>query len=149
MVKLMDSVEDIEREKQFKEMEENLKFIESKVNKLMDENNILKAYNEDLEIEIIKLNKIISKCPKTNKNKSKSMKRRFMLAPSGLYVRDMKYLESYGDIDDIIDLMNKVNLSDNCAVDIIKKELKEQKDENVIAVLEMMLKQIMDISSSP
>lgn len=77
------------------------------------------------------------------------MKKRFMLAPSGVYVRDMKHLESYGNIDDIIDLMNKVNKFDNCAVDIIKKELKEQKDENVIAVLEMMLKQIMDISSTP
>lgn len=145
----MDYVEDIEREKQFKQMEENLEFMESRLMKLMNENDKLKVYNEKLKIKNKELNKIISKCQKTNKNTSKSMKRRFMLAPSGVYVRDMKHLESYGDIDDIIDLMNKVNLSDNCAVDLIKKELKEQEDENVITILEIMLKQIMDISSSP
>ena len=77
------------------------------------------------------------------------MKERFMISSNGFYVRDTKHLKSYRNIDDIIDLMNKVNKFDNCAVDIIKKELKEQEDENVIAVLEMMLKQIMDISSSP
>lgn len=49
------------------------------------------------------------------------MKERFMLAPNGVYVRDMKHLESYGDIDDIIDLMNRVNKFDNCAVILSKK----------------------------
>ena len=70
------------------------------------------------------------------------MKERFMLAPSGVFVRDMKYLESYGDIDKIIELMNRVNKSDNCAVDILKKEIKEQDDEKVIIASEKILKKI-------
>jgi regulator of replication initiation timing len=144
----MDSVEDIEREKQFKEMEENLKFMESRLMKLMNENDKLKVYNEKLKIKNKELNKIISKCPKTNKNKSESMERRFMLAPSGVFIRDLKHMESYGDIDEIIDVMNRVNKTDNCAVDIIKKEIKEQEDENVIIVLENILKQIIKISSN-
>lgn len=70
------------------------------------------------------------------------MKERFMLAPSGVFVRDMKHLESYGDIDKIIELMNRVNKSDNCAVDILKKEIKEQDDEKVIIASEKILKKI-------
>lgn len=65
-----------------------------------------------------------------------------MLAPSGVFVRDMKHLESYGDIDKIIELMNRVNKSDNCAVDILKKEIKEQDDEKVIIASEKILKKI-------
>ena len=59
-----------------------------------------------------------------------------------VFVRDMKHLESYGDIDKIIELMNRVNKSDNCAVDILKKEIKEQDDEKVIIALEKILKKI-------
>ena len=59
-----------------------------------------------------------------------------------VFVRDMKHLESYGDIDKIIELMNRVNKSDNCAVDILKKEIKEQDDEKVIIASEKILKKI-------
>ena len=74
------------------------------------------------------------------------MHERFGLAPSGMFVRDYKHRESYGDIDDIIDLMNKVNESDNCAVDIIKKELAKQEDENVKKVLMKILGSINNIN---
>lgn len=74
------------------------------------------------------------------------MHERFGLAPSGMFVRDYKHRESYGDIDDIIDLMNKVNESDNCAVDIIKKELAKQEDENVKKVLMKILCSINNIN---
>ena len=49
------------------------------------------------------------------------MNERFGLTPSGMFVRDYKHWKSYDDIDDKIALMNKVNKSDNCAIDIIKK----------------------------
>lgn len=75
------------------------------------------------------------------------MNKRFGLAPSGMFVRDYKHRESYGDIDKIIDLMNKVNESDNCAVDIIKKELAEQEDENVKIVLMRILDTIDNINT--
>lgn len=69
-------------------------------------------------------------------------KERFMLAPSGVFVRDMKHLKSYGTIDEIIDLMNSVNESDNRAVEIIKKELEKQDDKNVKRVLMEILDSI-------
>ena len=50
------------------------------------------------------------------------MNERFGLTPSGMFVRDYKHWKSYDDIDDKIALMNKVNKSDNCAIDIIKKK---------------------------
>ncbi len=75
------------------------------------------------------------------------MHERFGLAPSGVFVRDYKHRESYGDIDDIIDLMNRVNESDNCAVDIIKKELAKQEDETVKKVLIKILGSINHINT--
>ncbi len=75
------------------------------------------------------------------------MNERFGLAPSGMFLRDYKHRESYGSIDEIIDLMNKVNEFDNCAVDIIKKEIAEQEDENVKRVLIKILDSINNINT--
>ncbi|MBQ6628305.1 MAG: hypothetical protein IJH65_05745 [Methanobrevibacter sp.] len=75
------------------------------------------------------------------------MNKRFGLSPSGMFVRDYKHRESYGDIDEIIALMNKVNESDNCAVDIIEKELAEQEDENVKIALKKILYSISKINT--
>lgn len=77
------------------------------------------------------------------------MKERFMLADNEMFLRDMKHLKSYSSIEDIIDVMNKVNKSDNCAVDIIKKEIEKQDDEKVIIALERILKQIYSLNSRP
>lgn len=63
------------------------------------------------------------------------MHERFGLAPSGAYVRDYKHEKSYGNIDEIIDLMNRVNEYDNRAVDIIESELEKEEDENVKTAL--------------
>ena len=72
-----------------------------------------------------------------------------MLADNEMFLRDMKHLKSYSSIEDIIDVMNKVNKSDNCAVDIIKKEIEKQDDEKVIIALERILKQIYSLNSRP
>lgn len=60
---------------------------------------------------------------------------RFGLADNEMFLRDFKHRKSYSSIDDIVDLLNRVDESDNCAVDLIKKELAEQEDENVTRVL--------------
>ena len=67
------------------------------------------------------------------------MHERFGMAPMGIFLRDYKHHKSYKYTEDIIDLLNQVNKSDNCAVDLIKKELAEQEDENVKAVLMKIL----------
>ena len=60
---------------------------------------------------------------------------RFGLADNEMFLRDYKHRKSYSSIDDIVDLLNRVDESDNCAVDLIKKELAQQEDKNVKSVL--------------
>lgn len=107
-----------------------------KLNKI---NPGLKKYDKRIEILERKLE------DKHEKNSEPFMEERFMLAPSGVFVRDMKHLQSYGNIDDIIALMNRVNESDNCAVDLIEKEIKEQGNENVIIALVKILDKLKNI----
>ena len=73
------------------------------------------------------------------------MYERFGMAPMGMFLRDYKHHESYRYTEDIIDLLNRVNKSDNCAVDLIKKELQEQEDEKVKAVLMKILDSLDDL----
>lgn len=137
----------------FKKLTKNLES-EAKESEKTDPNTAIKIYHKlnyinpglkkyDKRIEILE-----RKC---NDEHSKSTERfrkpRFMLAPSGVFIRDLKHLNSYGDVDDIIDLMNRVNESDNCAVDIIKKEIEEQEDESVKTVLKNILVSLDNINT--
>ena len=51
---------------------------------------------------------------------------RFALADNEMFLRDFKHMNSYSTIDELVGLLNRVDESDNTAVDLIKKELAEQ-----------------------
>ena len=76
------------------------------------------------------------------------MHERFGMAPMGMFLRDYKHHKSYKYTEDIIDLLNQVNKSDNCAVDLIKKELTKQEDKNVKAVLMKILDSLEELNNS-
>ena len=73
---------------------------------------------------------------------------RFALADNEMFLRDFKHMKSYSTIDGLVDLLNRVDASDNCAVDLIKKELAKQEDENVKTVLMNILDSIEILSNS-
>lgn len=73
---------------------------------------------------------------------------RFGLADNEMFLRDYKHMKSYSSIDDIVNLLNRVDESDNCAVDLIKKELAKQEDEDVKAVLMNILDSLERLSNS-
>jgi len=73
---------------------------------------------------------------------------RFALADNEMFLRDYKHRNSYSSIDDIVDLLNRVDESDNCAVDLIKKEIAKQNDENVTRVLMKILDSLERLNNS-
>lgn len=73
---------------------------------------------------------------------------RFGLADNEMFLRDYKHMNSYSRIDDIVNLLNRVDESDNCAVELIKKELSEQEDKNVKSVLIKILYSLEELSNS-
>ena len=73
---------------------------------------------------------------------------RFALADNEMFLRDFKHMNSYSTIDELVDLLNRVDASDNCAVDLIKKELAKQEDENVKSVLMNILDSLEELSNS-
>ena len=73
---------------------------------------------------------------------------RFGLADNEMFLRDYKHMNSYSSIDELVDLLNRVDVSDNCAVDLIKKELAEQEDENVKSVLMKILYSLEEFGNS-
>jgi len=73
---------------------------------------------------------------------------RFALADNEMFLRDFKHMNSYSTIDELVDLLNQVDVTDNCAVDLIKKELTEQKDKNVKIVLMKILDSLEESSNS-
>lgn len=73
---------------------------------------------------------------------------RFGLADNEMFLRDYKHMKSYSSIDEIVDLLNQVDVSDNCAVDIIKKELAEQEDEKIKSVLMNILYSLEEFGNS-
>ena len=72
---------------------------------------------------------------------------RFGLADNEMFLRDYKHMNSYSRIDDIVDLLNRVDELDNCAVDLIKKELAEQEDKNVKSVLMKILDSLEELNN--
>lgn len=73
---------------------------------------------------------------------------RFALADNEMFLRDYKHRNSYSTIDELVDLLNRVDTSDNCAVDLIKKELAKQEDKNVKAVLMKILDSLEELNNS-
>ena len=73
---------------------------------------------------------------------------RFALADNEMFLRDFKHMNSYSTIDELVDLLNQVDSSDNCAVDLIKKELTKQEDKNVKAVLMKILDSLEELNNS-
>ena len=73
---------------------------------------------------------------------------RFALADNEMFLRDFKHMNSYSTIDELVDLLNRVDESDNTAVDLIKKELAKQEDENVKTVLMNILDSLEALSNS-
>ena len=65
-----------------------------------------------------------------------------------MFLRDFKHMNSYSTIDELVDLLNQVDASDNCAVDLIKKELAKQEDEKVKTVLMRILDSLEELSNS-
>lgn len=73
---------------------------------------------------------------------------RFALADNEMFLRDFKHMNSYSTIDELVGLLNRVDESDNRAVDLIKKELAKQENKNVKVVLMKILDSLEEVSNS-
>ena len=60
----------------------------------------------------------------------------------------MKKIEERTLADELVDLLNQVDATDNCAVDLIKKELAKQEDEKVKTVLMNILDSLEELNNS-
>lgn len=144
----MESNENMEHTENYKYIMKCLKEIRLELRDLTHENIELKTRNKELKKENKKLHETILQMSQRKIKTRETYMERFALADNEMFLRDFKHMNSYSTIDELVDLLNHVDESDNCAVDLIKKELAEQEDENVKTVLMNILDSLEELSNS-